>query len=161
MRFTDILNPYAYAMKLRRLLYRKNILPSIKVSVPVISIGNLSMGGTGKTPVTLYVAEYCIESLEKKTFFEIIALSNIFIVLPVILYYKSLFFFPIKNINQDPVFYVMTGILFGMSLIIPIDALHLLIKSYSKFLFLNLYTLNSLGYILMHIFFIKSYLTLK
>jgi tetraacyldisaccharide 4'-kinase len=67
MNFTDLLNPYAYAMKLRRLLYRKKLLRSHRVSVPVISIGNLSMGGTGKTPVTMYIAKYCIESTGKKT----------------------------------------------------------------------------------------------
>ena len=67
MNVIDYFNPYAYAMKLRRLLYRKGIIKSVKVSVPVISIGNLSMGGTGKTPFTLYIARYCIETLEKKT----------------------------------------------------------------------------------------------
>ncbi len=67
MQLIDLLNPYAYAMKLRRWFFRKGIVKSVKVSVPVISIGNLSMGGTGKTPVTLYVGRYCIETLQKRT----------------------------------------------------------------------------------------------
>jgi tetraacyldisaccharide 4'-kinase len=67
MNITDLINPYAYAMRLRRYLYRKEVLRSEKVSVPVISIGNLSMGGTGKTPVTLHLGRYCIEMLYKKT----------------------------------------------------------------------------------------------
>lgn len=67
MNVIDLFNPYAYAMKLRRVLYRKGILKSVKVSAPVISIGNFSMGGTGKTPVTLHIALYCIETLHKKT----------------------------------------------------------------------------------------------
>lgn len=67
MYLIDLLNPFAYAMKLRRWLYRKGKIKSVKVSVPVISIGNLSMGGTGKTPLTLYVGRYCIETLQKKT----------------------------------------------------------------------------------------------
>lgn len=66
MNFIDLVNPYTYAMKLRRLFFRKKILKSVKVSVPVISIGNLSMGGTGKTPITLHIAQYCIETLHKK-----------------------------------------------------------------------------------------------
>jgi len=67
MNITDLINPYAYAMKLRRFFYRKGIRRSERVSAPVISIGNLSMGGTGKTPVTLHLARYCIEPLQKKT----------------------------------------------------------------------------------------------
>ncbi len=66
MNLTDLLNPYAYAMRLRRTLYRRGILKSEHVSVPVISIGNLSMGGTGKTPMTLSIARYCSECLNKK-----------------------------------------------------------------------------------------------
>ena len=31
-----------------------------RVSVPVVSIGNLSVGGTGKTPATIYVARYLL-----------------------------------------------------------------------------------------------------
>lgn len=67
MNISDLFNPYSYAMQLRRALYKKGTARSERVSVPVISIGNLSMGGTGKTPVTLALAKYCIETLHKKT----------------------------------------------------------------------------------------------
>jgi tetraacyldisaccharide 4'-kinase len=46
---------------LRRALYRSRILPSEKLPVPVIVIGNISVGGTGKTPLTLTLAQQLIQ----------------------------------------------------------------------------------------------------
>ena len=46
---------------MRRLLYRCHILKSFKLPVPVIVIGNISVGGTGKTPLTLAIAQQLIE----------------------------------------------------------------------------------------------------
>ena len=46
---------------LRRTLYRNGILPSHKLPVPVIVIGNISVGGTGKTPLTLALAQHLIQ----------------------------------------------------------------------------------------------------
>ncbi|MDD2720254.1 MAG: tetraacyldisaccharide 4'-kinase [Gallionella sp.] len=44
----------------RRLLYRTGILPSHRLSVPVVVIGNISVGGTGKTPLTLAIASHLV-----------------------------------------------------------------------------------------------------
>lgn len=47
---------YGGAVKLRRTFYQKGFLKSKRLPCVVISIGNLTVGGTGKTPMTLYIA---------------------------------------------------------------------------------------------------------
>ena len=46
---------------MRHALYRNGILQSHKLSIPVVVIGNISVGGTGKTPLTLALAQQLIE----------------------------------------------------------------------------------------------------
>lgn len=44
---------------LRRLLYRLGLKQSAATALPVIVIGNIGIGGNGKTPLTIYLIELC------------------------------------------------------------------------------------------------------
>src|SRR5262245_9608392 len=44
-------------VSVRRLLFRLGVLPSVRVGIPVVVVGNLTVGGTGKTPLLLALAK--------------------------------------------------------------------------------------------------------
>jgi tetraacyldisaccharide 4'-kinase len=48
---------FAWLVGARQGLYRSAILKSRRAPVPVVVVGNITVGGTGKTPVTLWLAE--------------------------------------------------------------------------------------------------------
>jgi tetraacyldisaccharide 4'-kinase len=48
---------FRFFVALRRRLYGAGILRSMRLPVPVIVVGNLTVGGTGKTPLVLWLAE--------------------------------------------------------------------------------------------------------
>ena len=50
--------PYACAMSIRNWKYDRASAAISRPAVPVVSIGNLTLGGTGKTPCVEYVASY-------------------------------------------------------------------------------------------------------
>jgi len=52
--------PYALAMRLRNWRYDRGSAEVIRVDVPVVSIGNLTLGGTGKSPAVEWLARWYI-----------------------------------------------------------------------------------------------------
>jgi tetraacyldisaccharide 4'-kinase len=56
---------YSFAVNFRNFLYDVGILPTVKLPQIVISVGNLTTGGTGKTPVTAEIAAIVAKSNKK------------------------------------------------------------------------------------------------
>ncbi len=63
--FKILLSPlsflYGLSVSVRNLLYKKEILRPVKFDIPVISVGNLSIGGTGKSPHIEYLVTWLKE----------------------------------------------------------------------------------------------------
>src|SRR5713226_497054 len=53
---TPLSGLYGVAMKARRALFRRGVFHVHKVGAPVISVGNITTGGTGKTPLVEWIA---------------------------------------------------------------------------------------------------------
>ncbi|MCK7461200.1 MAG: tetraacyldisaccharide 4'-kinase [Sphingobacterium sp.] len=58
---------YKAGASLRNFFYNINLLKKTELPAYVISIGNLTTGGTGKTPITAEIAKYIKQKLNKNT----------------------------------------------------------------------------------------------
>lgn len=55
--FSLLASIYGLSCRLRIFLYEKGVFPRKRAGCYVVSVGNLTVGGTGKTPFTIYLAE--------------------------------------------------------------------------------------------------------
>jgi tetraacyldisaccharide 4'-kinase len=52
---------FGMVVRLRRAMYRVGVLASEKLPVPVIVVGNITVGGSGKTPLVLWLTDFLQE----------------------------------------------------------------------------------------------------
>ncbi|TAN64074.1 tetraacyldisaccharide 4'-kinase [bacterium] len=62
---------YSVAVRIRAWFYVAGVFKSVRLGCKVISVGNITVGGSGKTPVTMHVAE-----LLKKSGYKVLVLSR-------------------------------------------------------------------------------------
>ncbi len=58
---------YDVVMNIRNQLYDRKLKPSVSFDIPVISVGNLAVGGTGKTPMVEYLIRLLASSQKLAT----------------------------------------------------------------------------------------------
>ena len=70
MKILDYINPYNWVIALRNHAFDCGRLPSRRFDVPVVCVGNLTLGGTGKTPHIEYIInllkdDYAVATLSR------------------------------------------------------------------------------------------------
>ena len=48
---------YRLGVAIRHMLYDRHLLPSFAVDIPTVCVGNIAVGGTGKTPMCAYIVQ--------------------------------------------------------------------------------------------------------
>lgn len=66
-KFLDCLSKiYGFVIRTRIFFYRSGILRCIRIPATVISIGNITTGGTGKTPLIEYISKFILSRGQRK-----------------------------------------------------------------------------------------------
>lgn len=52
------------------IFFKKIFTRTIKFNIPIICIGNIYIGGTGKTPTSIYIAQELLKIGKKTSYFE-------------------------------------------------------------------------------------------
>ncbi len=63
---------YARIVEFKNFLYDKGFFSPVELSVPVLSIGNLTVGGTGKTPLT----DFCLKYYQRRQVNAVVVSKN-------------------------------------------------------------------------------------
>jgi tetraacyldisaccharide 4'-kinase len=58
---------YSLALRLRGAVYEAGLFRSFQLPKPVVAVGNLTVGGTGKTPMVVYLARWFMERGKRVT----------------------------------------------------------------------------------------------
>ncbi|MDR1964005.1 MAG: tetraacyldisaccharide 4'-kinase [Planctomycetaceae bacterium] len=53
--------PYFSAMVLRNFLYDSGVFPTHRLAIPIVSVGNLTLGGTGKSPMVAWLGRFFLD----------------------------------------------------------------------------------------------------
>ena len=53
---------YQMGSRINNCLYDRGIRKTLRTSLPVISVGNLAFGGSGKTPLVMHVLSFCLKN---------------------------------------------------------------------------------------------------
>ena len=74
LRCTEL--PYGWIVRRRNARFDRGILRAQRVPAPVISVGNITVGGTGKSPFVAWLARWFLDRTADVTFSQVTSLKG-------------------------------------------------------------------------------------